>query len=85
MQHNDKAMIRQICSIKLEDVATDRSRELLAKLELEDLDLILRERTLRCFGLVEHSRGAVRTAFLSQRFVLILANSAHPVLDRNAC
>ena len=39
---NDRAMIRQICSIKPEDVARVRS-ELLAKLELEDLNLILRE------------------------------------------
>ena len=39
-------MIRQICSIKPEDVATVRSSELLAKLELEDLDLICRERRL---------------------------------------
>ena len=37
-----RAMIEQICSIKPEDVATVRSSELLAKLELEDLDLILR-------------------------------------------
>ena len=40
LQRNDRAMIRQICSIKPEDVATVRSRELQAKLELEDLDLI---------------------------------------------
>ena len=45
LQRNDRAMIRQICSIKPEDVATVRSSELLAKLELEDLDLILREKT----------------------------------------
>ena len=37
-------MIRQNCSIKPEDVAMVRSSELLASLELEDLDLILRER-----------------------------------------
>ena len=45
LQRNDydRAMIRQICSIKPEDVATVRSSELLAKLQLEDLDLILRE------------------------------------------
>ena len=55
-------MIRQICSIKPEDVATVRSSELLAKLELEDLDLILRERRLRWFGHVERSSGAIRTA-----------------------
>ena len=53
---------RQICSIKPEDVATVRSRELLAKLELEDLHLILRERRLRWFVHVERSSGAIRTA-----------------------
>ena len=62
LQHNDRAMIRQIFSIQPEDVATVMSSELLAKLELEDLDLILRERRLRWFGHVEHSSGAVRTA-----------------------
>ena len=44
LQRNDRAMIRQICSIKPEDVARVRSSELLAKLQLEHLDLILRER-----------------------------------------
>ena len=39
-----------------------RSSELLAKLELEDLSLILRERGLRWFGHVECSNGAIRTA-----------------------
>ena len=62
LQRNDRAMIRQICRIKPEDVATVRSHELLVKLELEDLDLILRERRLHCFGHVEHSIGAIRTA-----------------------
>ena len=62
LQGNDSAMIIQICSIKPEDVTTVRSSELLAKLELEDLDLILRERRLRWFGHVEHSSGAIRTA-----------------------
>ena len=38
-----------------------RSSKLLAKLELEDLDLILRER-LSWFGHVERSSGAIRTA-----------------------
>ena len=62
LQHNDRAMIRQICIIKPEDVATVRSSELLAKLELEDLDLILKERRLPWFGNVERSSGAVKTA-----------------------
>ena len=62
LQRNDRAMIRQICSIKPEDVATVRSSELLAKLQLEDLNLTLRERRLRWFGHVERSSGAIRTA-----------------------
>ena len=32
-------------------------------LQLEDLDLILRERRLRWFGYVERSSGAIRTAY----------------------
>ena len=43
-------------------IATVRSSELLAKLELEDIDLILRERRIRWFGHVEHSSRAVRKA-----------------------
>ena len=62
LQRNDRAMIRQICSIKPEDVATVRSSELLAKLELENLDLILRDRGLRWFGHVACSIDAVRAA-----------------------
>ena len=63
VQRNDRAMIRQICSIKPEDVARVRSSELLAKLQLEDLDLILRERRLRWFGHVARSNGAISTAY----------------------
>ena len=44
-----------------EDVATVRSSELLAKLQLEDLNLILRDRRLCWFGPVELSSGANRT------------------------
>ena len=62
LQCNDRAMIRQICIIKPDDVATVRSNELLSKLELEDLDLILRERRLCWFGHVECFSGAVRIA-----------------------
>ena len=60
LQHNDRAMIRQICNIKPEDVATVRSSKLLAKYEV--LNLILRERRLRWFGHVERSSGAIRIA-----------------------
>ena len=62
LKHNDRAWIRQLCSIKPEDVATVRSSELLAKLELEDLDLIFRQRKFCWFGHVERSSSAVRTA-----------------------
>ena len=62
LQRNDRTMIRQICRIKPEDVASVRSSELLAKLQLEDHNLILRERRLHWFGHVERSSGAIRTA-----------------------
>ena len=61
LQLKDRAMIRQICSIKPEVVATVRSRELLAKLEIEDLGLNLREK-VHWFGHVERSSGADRTS-----------------------
>ena len=54
--------MKQIFGIRPEDVASVRSSKLLAKLELEDLDLILRKRKLCRFGHVECSSGAVRTA-----------------------
>ena len=43
-------------------MATVRSSKFLAKLELEDLDLILREKRLHWFGHVEPSSGGIRTA-----------------------
>ena len=63
LQRNDRAMIRQICNVKPQDTATIRSIELLARLGIEDLDLILKERRLRWYGHVECSNGAVKTAF----------------------
>ena len=56
-------MIRQICNVKPQDTATIRSTELLARLSIEDLDLILKERRLRWYGQVEPSNSAVKTAF----------------------
>ena len=55
-------MIRQICNVKPQDITT-RSNELLARLGIEDLDLILKERRLCWYGHVERSNGAVKTAF----------------------
>ena len=56
-------MIRQICNVKPQDTATIRSIELLARLGIEDLDLILKEKRLRWYGHVERSNGAVKTTF----------------------
>ena len=63
LQQNDRAMIRQICNVRPQDVVTTRSIELLARLGIEDLDLILKERRLWWYGHVERSNGAVKTAF----------------------
>ena len=51
-----------ICNVKLRDIATIRSTELLAWLGIEDVYPILKERRLRCYGHVEHPNGAVKTA-----------------------
>ena len=50
LQRNDRAMIRQICNVKPQDTATIRSTKLLARLGIEDLDLILKERRPRWYG-----------------------------------
>ena len=44
LQRNDRAMISQICNVNPEDVSTTRSNKLLAQLEIDYLDLILREK-----------------------------------------
>ena len=44
LQQNDRAMIRQICNVKPQDIVTTRSNELLAGLGIEDLDIVLKER-----------------------------------------
>ena len=62
LQWNDKAMIRQICNVRPQDIVTTRSNELLAQLGIEDLDLILKKRRLRWYGHVELSNGTVKTA-----------------------
>ena len=62
LQRNDRAMIRQICNVKPQDIVTIRSNELLARLGIEDPDLILKERRRHWYGHVERSNGAVKTA-----------------------
>ena len=63
LQQNEGAMIRQTCNGKPQDIVTIRSNKLLARLGIEELDLILKERRLRWYGHVECSNGAVKTAF----------------------
>ena len=63
LQRNDRAMIRQICNVRPQDVVTTKSSELLVWLGIEDLDLILKERRLRWYGHVECSNGAIKIAF----------------------
>ena len=63
LQRNDRAMIRQICNVRPQDIVTTRSNELLVWLGIEDLDLILKERRLPWYGHEERSNGAVKTAF----------------------
>ena len=43
LKSNDRAMISRICNVKPEDVATTRSNKLLAQLEIDYLNIILRE------------------------------------------
>ena len=39
LQRNDRAMIRQICNVRPQDIVTTTSNELLVRLGIEDLDL----------------------------------------------
>ena len=46
LQRNNRAMISQICNEKPEDVASVRSNKMLPQLEIDYLDIILREKSL---------------------------------------
>ena len=61
LRGNNTAMIRQICNVKSEDVATIISKELLAHLEIDDLEIILRVKRLCCFGHVELNAPVVQS------------------------
>ena len=67
LQRNDRAINRQNCNVRPQDIFTIRSSELLAQLGIEVLDFILKERRLRWYGYVERSNGAVETACDIQR------------------
>ena len=61
LQRIDRAMIRQICNVKPQDIVTTRSSELLVRVYVADLDLILKEKRLRWYGHVKRSNGAINT------------------------
>ena len=61
LQRNDRAMIRQICNVKPNDVATVRSKKLLAQLEIDYTVVNLREKRLHWFVHVEQFSGAFKT------------------------
>ena len=63
LQRIDRAMIRQICYVKPQDIVTIRSSELLVRVCIEDLYLILEQKWLCWYGHVECSNGAVKRAF----------------------
>ena len=63
LRSNDRAMIRQICNIKPDDMATVRSKYLLAQLEIDYIVGNLREKRLRWFVRVDQISGAFKTVF----------------------
>ena len=61
---SNRAMIRQICNVKPENVLTVKSNQLLARLEIADLDIILWEKTaslgdLPCVELAIYLEGSL--------------------------
>ena len=63
-------------------MTTVRSSELLAKLELEDIDIILRESRLRWFGNVKRSSGVVRLHVI-YRFMAGGGREAQANMEKN--
>ena len=61
LRSNDRAMIRQICNVKPDDVTTVRSKNLLAQLEIDYIVVNLKEKRLRWFLHVDQISGAFKT------------------------
>ena len=59
--HNDETDLQCQCDVRLQDIVTTRSNELLVLLRIEDLNLILKEKRHRWYGHVECSNCAVDT------------------------
>ena len=60
LRRNDRAMIRQICNVKPDDVATVKSKYLLAQLEIDYIVVNLKEKRLRWFVHVDQISGAFK-------------------------
>ena len=58
LQRNDRAMIRWICGVRLEDKISSES--LLLKLEIVDLQTLIRYNRLQWFGHVQRSEGPIK-------------------------
>ena len=58
LRYNDKAMIRQMCNIKPEDVVTVRSKSCW---QIDYIAVIPREKRIRWFVHVERFSGAIKT------------------------
>ena len=61
LRRNDRAMIRQICNVKQDVVATVRSKYLLSQLEIDYIVVNLRENTFRWFVHVDQISRAFKT------------------------
>ena len=61
LRRNDRAMIRQICKVKPDNVATVRLIYLLAQLNIDYIVVNLREKNLRWFVHVDQISGAFKT------------------------
>ena len=61
LRRNDRAMIRQICNVKPDDVATVRSKYLLAQPEIYYIVVNLREKKLGWFVHVDQFSGTFKT------------------------
>ena len=58
LQRNDRAMIRWICGVRLEDNISSES--LLLKLEIVDLQTLVRHNRLQWYGHVQRSDGPIK-------------------------
>ena len=63
LQRNDRAMIRQVCGVKPNEVSQVRSQDLLDKLGLLDLETVLQEKRLRWYCHVMRSDGALKMTY----------------------